>query len=161
MTVSNTGQLIALLCGMIAGAGCGAAAGVINALRSELRLGKFLGGAADLLLWIFAGVSMVWINLRFGDGSVRVYQIIAAVCGMVLYMLCFGRLTERAAGLVLRGIKLLFSPLAFLMRGIKLYLGAIAQKIRDKRDFIKRTFDRKASAGKVRKKLRKKYKKML
>lgn len=161
MTVSNTGQLMALLYGVLAGAGCGAVAGIINALRSELRLGSFLKGAADLLFWVFAGVIVVWVNLRFGDGSVRIYQILAAVCGLLLYTLCLGRLTERTAALALRGIKLLFSPLAFLLRGVRFYLEKGVGKLKKLRDYIKKTMGRMSSIGKVRKKIRKKYKKML
>ena len=161
MTVSNTGQLMGLLCGLMAGACCGLMAGIVNAMRKELRLGTFLTGAADLMFWMLAGIVTVWINLRFGDGSVRIYQLIAAACGLLLYMLCLGRLTERAAGLALRGIKLVLSPAAFLLRGIKLYISAAAGRLGELRDLVRKTLDRIESAGKVRKKIRKKYKKML
>ena len=161
MTVSNTDQLMTLLYGVLAGAVCGALACVLNAFRNELKLGKFLSTAADLLFWLLSGVIVVAVNFSFGDGSVRVYQIFAAVGGLLLYALCLGRLTEKAASLILRGIKLVLYPAVFLLRGIRLYIGAIAQRLAGLRGIVQRARARIDSVGKVRKKIRKKYKKML
>ena len=161
MTVSAVQQLMVLLYGLATGAVCAVMSCVFNAAREELKLGTALSMVCDLLFWIFVGVTVVWMNLRFGDGSVRIYQILAALCGFLLYTLLPGKLTEKAARLVFRGIKLLLSPVAFLYRGIALYIRKNAQKIGTVGDRIKKNFSRIASIGKVRKKIRKNYKKML
>lgn len=161
MTVSAAQQLMILLYGVITGAICAAMACVLNAAREELRLGTTLSMVCDLLFWIFAGVTVVWMNLRFGDGSIRIYQILAAICGFLLYTLLPGKLTEKAARLILRGIKILLSPAVFLWRGVTLYVKKIREKAGAFTDRIKKSLERAASAGKVRKKIRKNYKKML
>ena len=161
MTVSAAQQLMTLLLGVATGAVCAVLSCVLNAAREELRLGDGLSMVCDLLFWVLAGVIVVWSNLRFGDGSVRIYQILAAVCGFTLYALLPGKLTEKAARLVFKGIKLLLSPVVFLYRGAVLYVSKIAQNIKATGEYIKKRLGRAASAGKIRKKIRKNYKKML
>ena len=161
MTLSAAQQLMVLLYGLATGAVCAVMSCVFNAAREELRLGTVLSMVCDLLFWILVGVTVVWMNLRFGDGSVRIYQILAALCGFLLYTLLPGKLTEKAARLIFRGIKLLLSPVAFLYRGVVLYIGKIKQNIGRIGEHVKKNFSRITSIGKVRKKIRKNYKKML
>ncbi len=161
MTVSTTAQLFSMLWGLLSGAVCAAAAAVIGAVRQELKPGPVLTMAADLLFWIFSASAVICINLKFGDGSVRLYQLLAAACGFALYLLCLGGLTRRLARLAMKGLRLILRPAFFLLRGIRLYFNDIICKIKNVFNKIKRGFARFASAGKMRKKIQKNYKKML
>ena len=161
MTVSTGVQLMSLLLGLLTGGACGALASVMNAVRERLRFGRGLSMLWDLLFWLLSGLTAVWADLRFGEESVRGLQLVTAVCGLVLYVLILGRPTEWAAGLVLKGLGIALSPVLFLGRGLGLYLGAWAGKAHALGGLIRRRLRRRASAGKIRKKIQKNYKKML
>ncbi len=161
MTVSAAVQLMALLRGLLTGGACGALAAVMNAVRERLRMGRGLSMVWDLLFWLLCGLTVVLVDLRMGGEPFRGPQLIAAVCGLVLYLLTLGRLTERLTGLVMTGIRFALSPVFFLGRGLRLYLGAWAEKARSLFLLGRRRLRRRSSADRVRKKIRKNYKKML
>lgn len=161
MTVSSLEQLSALLYGVLAGVICGATASAVNGFREELKFPTAVSMALDLLFWVFAGALMVWFSLRFGDGGIRGYQILAAVCGFCLHGLCLSRLTEKGARMLARLCRLLLSPAAFLMRGARLYIEKIYKKITFALKRVKNGIGRSTQADRVRKKIQKNYKKML
>ncbi len=161
MTVSSLYQLQVLMYGALAGVVCAGTASLVKGLGQELRLPSAVRAVLDLLLWVFAGGVVVWFSLSFGDGSVSGYQILAAVCGFLLYWLCLGRITEKGARLLGRLLRLIFAPAAFLLRGVKLYIEKIYKNLSSVLCHVHSLVKRSTSAAKTRKKIQKNYKKML
>lgn len=161
MTVSSSLQLFSLLWAAAAGALCGAMAAVMSAVGRRFRPGRGLVMAGDLLFWLLCGGVIIWLSLRMGDGGIRVCQLITAACFMALYLLCLGGLTRRLTDAVLGVLGVILSPLFFLGRGVKLYIADVKQKIGQIYTKIRRFAKHSTSVGKVRKKIRKNYKKMI
>ncbi len=161
MTVSSLNQLQLFLIGALTGAVCGAAGCFLSAVRSRYGAGGAIAALTDLAFWLFAAAALIWTGLRFNSGEIRAYQIFAAVCGCVLYGLCFGKITAKLSELVLKAVGIVLSPAAFLMRGFCLYVKSIAAKINKMRIKIGKNLSRRKTASTMRKKIRKNYKKML
>lgn len=160
MTVSSLHQL-SFLCMSIA---AGALTGVLyNLLAAVRERGGGLAGAflTDLLFWLAAGTALVYMSLRFNDGGIRGYQIFGAFCGFLIHGLCFGRLTMKLSRLIVKILAAVLYPLFFLIRGVGLYLRHINEKWRSLILKARQTAKRVAAPGKTRKKIRKKYKKLL
>lgn len=160
MTVSSLHQLSFLCMSIAAGALTGVLYNLLAAVRE--RGGGWAGAfITDMLFWVAAGTALVYMSLRFNDGGIRGYQIFGAFCGFLIHGLCFGRLTMRLCRLIVKVLAAVLYPLFFLVRGVGLYLRHINEKwhivILKGRQAVRRAM----APGKTRKKIRKKYKKLL
>lgn len=160
MTVSSAHQLAILGLSVLAGAACAVVYGFVSVLRRRTG-GSAASMAADLAFWLFAAAAVIWLGLRFNNGEIRIYQIFAAVCGFFLYGLCLGGVTAKAAELFFRALDFVFAPVKFLLRGMVLYIKDVYEKIANIKNKLRKNLNRSASIQKTRKKMRKKYKKLL
>lgn len=161
MTVSSIHQLSFFALNILAGLAVGAFYNLLVAAREEGSGSSAAALLADLLFWLAAGSAIVCMSLKFNDGGVRAYQILGAVCGFFLHYICLGGITMKIARFIVRVIAIILFPPAFLLRGAVLYIKQIAEKIKKLKIKIGQNIKRASSRGRTRKKIRKKYKKML
>lgn len=160
MTVSSLAQLTFFGLSILAGMAAGMLYNLLAAIRGEAVRGG-LALLTDLIFWLAAGTAMVFISLRFNDGGIRAYQIVGASCGFFLHWLLLSRITMKISRFIIKIIKIILSPAAFIFRGIVLYIKNIFEKVQCARLRLSQRLRRTAAYGKTRKKIRKKYKKML
>lgn len=160
MNVSSSHQLAVMLMAMAAGIVCGAIYTFLSAIRSALRGGGGLAMITDLLFWTAFGAGMLWICTSFNDGEVRLYQILAALCGLTLHWLCFAGISRAVSYVLVKAIGIILSPAVFFARGLRLYFKAIMDKI--SKIGVKAKMHRKKTTNtrRIRKNISKNYKKM-
>lgn len=161
MTVSSMHQLTVLGLSVLLGGACGVVYAFLAVLRERLGGAGAASAAADLLFWMITAAAVIWLGLRFNDGGIRAYQLFAAACGFFLHGLCLGGVTAKAAELFFGALDLIAAPVKFLIRRMKRYLKNISDKLNNLKNKIRNNLKRSALIQKTRKKMRKKYKKLL
>ncbi len=160
MTVSSLHQLGFFCLSIAAGAAVGVLYGLLTAAREAL--GSALAAAlTDLIFWTAAGGALIYMSLRFNDGGIRAYQIFGVMSGCFAQYLLFGKITLGIARKIVRLAAIILFPIIFLLRGGVLFIGMVYEKARMAVIKIGQTANRLSARGKSRKKMRKKYKKLL
>lgn len=159
MTVSSLHQLNFFLFSIAAGG----ALSFLYCFMAEVRRRSVRGSsaAADILFWAAAAATVIASGLMLNDGGIRGYQLFGTVCGFILHSLCMGSFSARLCRILVEILAKLLSPLFFLCRGIYLYAANTLHKLSITVCKIKQNRQKMTARNKTRKKIRKKYKKML
>ncbi|PIC63683.1 hypothetical protein CSV79_10635 [Sporosarcina sp. P13] len=81
----------------------------------------------ELLVWIFLGIGAFWILMIVRDGAWRMYDPVAQVCGMLLYVAIF-HYPFRLIGRVL--LIVVIRPIWYVIRLVLLLIQRIIQVFR-------------------------------
>lgn len=159
MTVSSLQQLDFFLMSVLAGVGVGFFYNFLAALRR--KTGEKLALLSDFTFWVVAAAAVIIMGIKFNDGGIRGYQILGIGTGFTGHFLVLNRISEKVgaffAGLLLK----LMYPIAFILRGIVLYIREILNKTVRFFTKIAKIRQKIALRAKTRKKIQKKSKKML
>lgn len=69
-----------------AGLLCGVVYDILRVLRRMLHAGPIASAAADLLFWLLSALTCSYALLRISHEPVRLYALLGALCGMLLYL---------------------------------------------------------------------------
>ncbi len=100
---------------------------LLRILRNTFQHGKVVVGIQDICFWIVAGILIFRMMYLQNDGMIRWYSTVAMVLSMALYQKIFSplivgygtKLTLFIKNCVLRLLKLLVSPIMFIIAKIK------------------------------------------
>lgn len=159
MMVSSLQQLDFFLFSILAGQGMGFLYNLLAAIQR--KAGGRLSLLSDYIFWSSMAATVIALGIKFNDGGIRGYQILGVMIGFILHFLVLGRISEKLASLIAEILAKLIFPLVFLMRGLGLYFESVLKKIGGFCSKISKNRQKVTARGKVRKKIQKKYKKML
>ena len=69
-----------------AGLLCGVAYDILRLVRRMTHAGRMASAAVDLLFWLLAGGVSAYTLFRISNEPVRLYALLGALCGMLLYL---------------------------------------------------------------------------
>ena len=69
-----------------AGLLCGVAYDILRLIRRMTKAGRIASAVADLLFWLLTGGVCAYTLFRISHESVRLYALLGALCGMLLYL---------------------------------------------------------------------------
>lgn len=125
---------------------------LLRILRNTFHHAKLIIGIQDICFWIVAGILIFRMMYLQNDGMIRWYSTVATVVSMFLYQKlcsrlvvgCGTKLTLFIKNCILRLLKLLVSPIMFVITKIKKLFRFLFGKVHKFERFI---------GGKVRKRL--------
>lgn len=71
---------------MYAGLACGVFYDILRLLRRMMRAGRVASAAADLIFWLGAACVCAYALFHISHEPVRLYALLGALCGMLLYL---------------------------------------------------------------------------
>ncbi|WP_312368526.1 spore cortex biosynthesis protein YabQ [Lachnoclostridium sp.] len=111
---------------------------LLRILRNTFHHGKIVIGIQDICFWIVAGILIFRMMYLQNDGMIRWYSTVAMVLSMVLYQKIFSpmivglgtKFTLFIKNCILRLLKLLVSPIMFIISKIKKIIRFLFGKFR-------------------------------
>ena len=130
---------------------------IFRILRRSFKTIDFITYIEDIIFWIFTGAFLMFILIRFSNGEIRLYSIIALALGCVCYMLTISKffvkinvkivtyiknIIYKIINIVIYPIMLLlklfqkiFTPFTFFVINFKKILSSSKKKVKNRRKF--------------------------
>lgn len=110
---------------------------LLRILRRVFPHGSLLISLEDLLFWIYCGVEVFLLMYHESNGVLRWFAVLGAVLGMVLYgkfvspvlIKYVSLFLKKVCGLLWKGLRILCTPLRFLMVTIRKKVSALNRKM--------------------------------
>ena len=111
----------------LAATASGLCIGVVYDLLKLLRRSFGAGNAAvaftDILFWIISAVFVFGINMAVADGETRVFQLVGAILGAIIFFSALSKPFEKLFSLLVSGfrfaLKFILLPLVFIFNIIR------------------------------------------
>lgn len=111
-------QSAAFIYSILLGAALGVFYGCLKFIRAAFRLKNVLTAALDILFMLVSSLSLFLLSLGYLSGEVRVYMILGALAGFLLFRLTIGRFLSKIYNPV---ICVIYSLLNRICLKIKIY----------------------------------------
>ncbi|MBQ9994128.1 MAG: spore cortex biosynthesis protein YabQ [Clostridia bacterium] len=118
--VSIASQTLTLGQAIIAGIVMGIYYDIFRILRRIFRFKYATIVAQDVFFWITSAIAVFFVTIWFSGGVVRIYFVVAVLCGWLLYAFTLGALAMYIVDLLIRVIK---AAAAFISEKILTPLG--------------------------------------
>jgi spore cortex biosynthesis protein YabQ len=59
--------------------------------RKVLRTCDIITYIQDILFWIFSGILIIFVIMKYTNGEIRIYMILGMLIGIILYFLIFSK----------------------------------------------------------------------
>lgn len=109
--LSMSNQALVFLTTVIIGVFIGFVYDLFRVLRKVIHHSNLMTYLEDLVYWIFVSLIMFYVMLNKNYGEIRVFSILGAFLGMILYFLTLGRLFMAASLTIIDFIKKVFAVL--------------------------------------------------
>ncbi|MBE7022658.1 MAG: hypothetical protein E7414_05550 [Ruminococcaceae bacterium] len=122
MGISVSKEAFVFLCSALTGAGICLLYDIFRLLHRAGRPGGFLLQVQDVLFWVLAASVMFFVIFYVNNGSVRLYELIGAALGALLYsltlskwvFLIFNQIIAFFSAFFKKILKILLTPLLFM-----------------------------------------------
>lgn len=131
MFFNMSDQALLFLMSVVMGVLFGLLYEVFRISRIAFRLSKVTIAIEDFIFFMLCAVGIFAFSLEYGNGMVRLFFVIGALLGAILYLLTIGRLIFAASRGIINAIKLFFSFIyRIFIHPIKRFIVFLYQKIR-------------------------------
>lgn len=115
-------QLAQAAAALIMGGAIGLLYDVLKTIRLKTKY-KTLAGLIDLLFWLVALISLFALGMTSGGGDIRIFMLVAALCGAVLYMIgpspAVLEILNFLADLIGRTVRLCLKPMGKIKKEVQ------------------------------------------
>lgn len=91
--------------------------------RKVLRTCDIITYIQDILFWIFSGILIIFVIMKYTNGEIRIYMILGMLIGIILYFLIFSKYIMKIfvtiLGFLLNIIRKLLLPIKKINKIIK------------------------------------------
>ncbi len=101
---SSAGQAQAFLATVYAGLAAGVAYDLLRLLRLSLKAGRVVTALLDLVFWVITAALVAVATALSGAKGLRLYLLLGAACGMLLWAAGLRQIMRGAGRLVLRAL---------------------------------------------------------
>ena len=146
MILSMSAQAWLFLSTVAAGFALGFIFDIFRIMRKAVTHKTWLVQAEDLLYWTLVSLLMFYFMLSTNYGEIRLFAIVGAAIGMLLYFYSLSIVVMKMAVAVISFIKkllfgiarILFAPVRFIIRKLKPPVRALRVRIRNSKQTAKR-----------------------
>lgn len=101
--------------------------------RKVIKTSDFITALEDGVFWILTGLLLVYMIFIFNHGEIRLFLILGALIGLILYFLTISRFFVKQSVKVIQGIiKYILNPirkvLCFILNPFKIFFQFIKKK---------------------------------
>jgi len=102
--------------------------------RKVIKTADWITALEDGVFWILTGILLIYMIFIFHHGEIRLYLLLGALIGLLLYFLTLSRFFVKQTVNLIRGlIKYIFSPLRkvlhFLLNPFKVFFQFLKKKV--------------------------------
>lgn len=101
---------------------------VLRIFRRVISHGNFWIGAEDFIFWIWTSLWVFSVLYRKNDGNLRMYTILAMMCGMIVYHQTVSEVFVKVLGGILKKI---LNLLLYPLKKVKIYSVFLGNKLKN------------------------------
>jgi len=105
MILSMQGQAFVFLMAVVTGFACGFVFDLFRIFRKAIRHGTVLTQIEDVIFWVLAALIVFYAMFTMNDGEVRMFSILGAFLGMVLYFSTISLVIIKVSSKIIEMIK--------------------------------------------------------
>lgn len=119
-------QLYSFLVYLISGVIIGIFFDIFRILRKSFHTPDIITYMEDILFWLFTGVFLLIVLFKFGNGQLRIYNIIGILIGAFIYMMSISKLFIKINVIIIAFIKnIIYKLIKIILYPMKLILKMI------------------------------------
>ena len=123
MEIHACRQAAIFLAATASGLCIGAVYDLLKLLRRSFGAGNAAVAFTDILFWIISAVFVFGINMAVADGEIRVFQLVGAILGAIIFFSALSKPFEKLFSLLVSGfrfaLKFILLPLVFIFNIIR------------------------------------------
>lgn len=120
-------QLYSFLIYLISGILIGIFFDIFRILRKSFHTPDFITYIEDIVFWVFTGLFLLFVLFFIGNGEIRFYNIIAILCGTIIYLLTISKyfinisvyIVTFIKNIIYKIIKILLYPINIILKIFK------------------------------------------
>jgi len=100
---------------------------IFRILRKSFHTPDIITYIEDILFWLFTGAFLLLVLFKFGDGELRIYNIVGLLVGVIIYILSISKFFIKInvtiitfiKSIIYKIIKIILYPIKFILKIIR------------------------------------------